>query len=156
MPNLVIVESPSKAITIKNYLGAGYKVVSSVGHIRDLPKSILGVDIENGFAPHYINIRGKGPLIKELKKDVKNANVVYLATDADREGEAISWHLATALEIPPEKTKRVTFNEVTKKAVKAGIRNPRGIDMDLVNSQPLCRPNFGQLPLFLKPRTAER
>jgi len=135
MPNLVIVESPSKAITIKNYLGAGYKVVSSVGHIRDLPKSTLGVDIENGFAPHYINIRGKGPLIKELKKDVKNANVVYLATDADREGEAISWHLATALEIPPEKTKRVTFNEVTKKAVKAGIRNPRGIDMDLVNSQ---------------------
>ncbi len=135
MANLVIVESPSKAATIKGYLGSNYKVVASKGHVRDLPKSKLGVDIENGFEAHYINIRGKGDLIKEIKKEAKNANKVFLATDPDREGEAISWHLATALGIPVDKTLRVTFNEITKTAVKSAIKEPRSIDMDLVNSQ---------------------
>ncbi len=135
MANLVIIESPGKISTIKNALGSNYKVVASVGHVRDLPKSSLGVDIENHFEPHYINIRGKGDLIRDLKKEAKNANYVYLATDPDREGEAISWHLANALAIPPEKIRRVTFNEITKTAIKAGIKNPRKIDMDLVNSQ---------------------
>lgn len=102
MANLVIVESPSKASTIKSYLGSNYKVVASKGHVRDLPKSTLGVDIENNFAAHYINIRGKGDLIKSLKKDAKAANKVFLATDPDREGEAISWHLANALGLEPE------------------------------------------------------
>ena len=135
MAHLVIVESPSKGGTIKSYLGKGYKVVASIGHIRDLPKSTLGVDIENDFEPKYINIRGKGNLITELKKEAKNADVVYLATDPDREGEAIAWHLMNALELSPEKAKRVTFNSVTKPVVKEGIRNPREIDMNLVNSQ---------------------
>ena len=135
MANLVIMESPPKAVTVKGYLGSGYKVVASTGHIRDLPKSSLGIDIENDFKARYINIRGKGPLIKELKKEAKAADKVYLATDPDREGEAIAWHLSIALEIPEEKIRRVTFNEVTKKAVKAGIKNPRDIDMGLVNSQ---------------------
>ena len=135
MANLVIVESPSKAATIKGYLGSNYKVIASKGHVRDLPKSKLGVDIENNFEAHYINIRGKGDLIKDIKKEAKNANKVFLATDPDREGEAISWHLATALGIPVEKTLRVTFNEITKTAVKSAIKEPRNIDMDLVNSQ---------------------
>jgi len=135
MVNLVIIESPGKVSTIKNSLGSSYKVVASVGHVRDLPKSSLGIDIENNFEAHYINIRGKGELIRELKKEAKNADRVYLATDPDREGEAISWHLANALALPPEKTRRVTFNEMTKTAIKAGIKNPRDIDMDLVNSQ---------------------
>ena len=135
MANLVIVESPSKAATIKGYLGSNYKVVASKGHVRDLPKSKLGVDIENGFETHYINIRGKGDLIKDIKKEAKAANKVFLATDPDREGEAISWHLAVALGIPVEKTLRVSFNEVTKSAVKSAIKEPRTIDMDLVNSQ---------------------
>ena len=135
MANLVIVESPSKAATIKGYLGTNYKVIASKGHVRDLPKSKIGVDIENGFEAHYINIRGKGDLIKDIKKEAKNANKVFLATDPDREGEAISWHLATALGIKPENTLRVTFNEITKTAVKAAIKEPRAIDMDLVNSQ---------------------
>lgn len=135
MPNLVIIESPAKASTIKNYLGSGYKVLACQGHVRDLPKSSLGVDIENDFAPHYINIRGKGELISSLKKEVKNAGKVYLATDPDREGEAISWHLATALNLPMEQTKRISFNEITKNAVKAAIKNPRKIDMALVDSQ---------------------
>ena len=133
--NLVIVESPSKALTITGYLGTNYKVIASVGHVRDLPKSTLGVDIENGFAAHYINIRGKGDLIKEIRKEAKNASKIYLATDPDREGEAISWHLAAALGIPVEKTRRICFNEVTKSAVKAAIKEPRQIDMNLVNSQ---------------------
>lgn len=133
--NLVIVESPTKSTTIKNYLGSGYKVMASVGHVRDLPKSTLGIDVDNGFAPHYINIRGKGDLIKQLKKEVKKADKVFLAPDPDREGEAISWHLVTALEIPPEKVRRVTFNEVTKSVVKDSIKHPRDIDMDLVNAQ---------------------
>ncbi len=135
MSNLVIVESPSKASTIKGYLGSGYKVVASKGHVRDLPKSSLGVDIENNFEAKYINIRGKGDLIKELKKEAKKAKKVFLATDPDREGEAISWHLANALDLDAEKAKRITFNEVTKSAIKAAIKSPREIDMDLVNSQ---------------------
>lgn len=133
--NLVIVESPSKASTIKGYLGSNYKVIASVGHVRDLPKSTLGVDIDNNFAAHYINIRGKGDIIKEIKKEAKNANKVFLATDPDREGEAISWHLATALGIPVEQVQRVTFNEITKSVVKASIKQPRPIDMHLVNAQ---------------------
>ena len=135
MANLVIVESPSKASTIKSYLGSNYKVIASKGHVRDLPKSSLGVDIENGFEPHYINIRGKGDLIKDIRKEAKNAGKVFLATDPDREGEAISWHLAQALGIPVEETLRVTFNEVTKTAVKAAIKEPRRIDMNLVDAQ---------------------
>ncbi len=135
MANLVIVESPAKASTIKGYLGSNYKVVASYGHVRDLPKSSLGVDIEHDFAAHYINIRGKGDLIKSLKKDAKAANKVFLATDPDREGEAISWHLAAALGLPPEKCSRVAFNEITKTAIKDAIKHPREIDIDLVNSQ---------------------
>ena len=133
--NLVIVESPSKASTIKSYLGSNYKVIASKGHVRDLPKSSLGVDIDNNFEAHYINIRGKGDLIKDIKKDAKNATKVFLATDPDREGEAISWHLAECLGIPIENTRRVTFNEITKTAVKAAIKNPTQIDMNLVNAQ---------------------
>jgi len=133
--NLVIVESPSKASTIKGYLGSNYKVIASKGHVRDLPKSTLGVDIDNGFSAHYINIRGKGDLIKEIKKEAKNAGKIFLATDPDREGEAISWHLAETLGIPVEETRRVTFNEITKTAVKAAIKNPTHIDMNLVNAQ---------------------
>ncbi len=135
MANLVIVESPAKASTIKSYLGSNYKVVASKGHVRDLPKSTLGVDIENNFEAHYINIRGKGDLIKALKKDAKAAGKVFLASDPDREGEAISWHLATALGIPAEKCYRVAFNEITKAAIKEAIKNPREIDEALVNSQ---------------------
>ncbi len=133
--NLVIVESPSKALTIKGYLGTNYKVVASIGHVRDLPKSSLGIDIEHDFDAHYINIRGKGDLIKELRKEAKAANKVFLATDPDREGEAISWHLAAALALPEDKIYRICFNEVTKTAVRTAIKAPRQIDMDLVNSQ---------------------
>ena len=133
--NIVIVESPSKAKTINGYLGSAYKVTSSVGHVRDLPKSKLGIDIENNFNPQYINIRGKGDLINELRKEAKGAANIYLATDPDREGEAIAWHLLAALKIDPDKAKRVTFNEITKTAVKNGIKNPRKIDMNLVDAQ---------------------
>ncbi|MBE6588917.1 MAG: type I DNA topoisomerase [Ruminococcaceae bacterium] len=133
--NLVILESPSKALTVKGYLGTNYKVVASIGHVRDLPKSSLGVDIEHDFEAHYINIRGKGDLIKELRREAKAASKVFLATDPDREGEAIAWHLSAALGIPVEKTQRICFNEVTKTAVKAAIKAPRQIDMNLVNSQ---------------------
>ena len=135
MANLVIVESPTKVGPIKRYLGSNYKVVASKGHVRDLPKSTLGVDIENGFGAHYINIRGKGDLIKEIKKEAKSAKKVFLATDPDREGEAIAWHLSQALDIPEEKTLRVSFNEITPEVVKASIKEPRSIDMNLVNSQ---------------------
>ena len=135
MTNLVIVESPAKAYTIKSYLGSNYKVMASKGHVRDLPKSTLGIDIEHGFEPHYINIRGKGELIRELKKEAKNADRIYLATDLDREGEAISWHLAAALGLPEDKIKRITFNEITKSAIKESIKSPRKIDIDLVNAQ---------------------
>ncbi len=133
--NLVIMESPSKALTVKGYLGSNYKVIASFGHVRDLPKSSLGVDIEHDFEAHYINIRGKGDLIKDIKKEAKAANKIFLATDPDREGEAIAWHLSAALGIPVEKTQRISFNEVTKKAVKEAIKAPRQIDMNLVNSQ---------------------
>ena len=135
MANLVIMESPSKANTVKGYLGSNYKVIATTGHVRDLPKSTLGIDIDNHFEAHYINIRGKGDLIKEIKKEAKAANKVFLATDPDREGEAIAWHLATALGIPIEKTQRVTFNEVTKGVVKSSIKQPRQIDMNIVNAQ---------------------
>ena len=132
---LIIVESPAKANTIKKFLGANTKVVASMGHIRDLPKSKLGVDIEHDFEPEYINIRGKGDLIKSLKKEAKGADVVYLATDPDREGEAIAWHLAKILEIPEDSVCRVTFNEITKEAVKESIKQPRKIDMNLTDAQ---------------------
>ena len=135
MAILVIVESPAKANTIKGYLGQNYKVIASKGHVRDLPKSTLGIDVENGFEPHYINIRGKGDVIKELRREAKAASKVFLATDPDREGEAISWHIATQLGIPSDKACRVTFNEITKSAVKESIKNPRRINLDLVNSQ---------------------
>ncbi|MBO5060185.1 MAG: type I DNA topoisomerase [Clostridia bacterium] len=132
---LLIVESPAKAGTIKKYLGKDYEVLASMGHIIDLPKSQLGVDVENNFEPKYITIRGKGELLTKLKKQAKAADVVYLATDPDREGEAISWHLAKALNIDVASSCRVTFNEITKAAVKASIKEPRSIDMDLVNAQ---------------------
>ena len=132
---LVIVESPSKAKTIGKYLGSTYKVVASVGHVRDLPKSKLGVNIEEDFEPQYINIRGKGDIIKELKKESKNASHIFLATDPDREGEAISWHLAYILGIPPEEVKRIEFNEITKDKIKDAISKPRGIDQGLVDAQ---------------------
>ncbi len=135
MNTLVIVESPSKANTIKSFLGKGYKVKASWGHVRDLPKSKLGIDIENGFEPCYINIRGKGDLINELRREAKAADRVLLAADPDREGEAISWHLAAVLGVDPAKTKRISFNEVKKNTVKEAIKNPRDIDMNLVNSQ---------------------
>ncbi len=132
---LLIVESPAKAGTIKKYLGKDYEVTASMGHIIDLPKSQLGVDVEKEFEPKYITIRGKGELLTKLKKQAKAADKVYLATDPDREGEAISWHLANALGIDPKEKCRVTFNEITKTAVKASIKEPRSIDMDLVNAQ---------------------
>ncbi|MCI8610089.1 MAG: type I DNA topoisomerase [Firmicutes bacterium] len=132
---LVIVESPSKAKTIGKYLGSSYKVVASVGHVRDLPKSKLGIDLENDFEPQYIAIRGKGDLIKELKKEAKQAGKIYLATDPDREGEAISWHLAFLLGIDPMTPCRIVFNEITKDAIKAAVKNPRAIDLKLVDAQ---------------------
>ncbi len=132
---LIIVESPAKANTIKKFLGGNTKVIASMGHIRDLPKSRMGIDIENNFEPQYINIRGKASLIKELKKEAKNAKKVFLATDPDREGEAIAWHLAYLLEIPEDAVCRVTFNEITKDAVKNAIKNPRKIDKDLIDAQ---------------------
>ena len=132
---LIIVESPAKANTIKRYLGGNAKVVASMGHVRDLPKSKLGVDVENDFEPEYINIRGKGDLIKSLKRDAKDAKKIYLATDPDREGEAIAWHLAKVLEEEKDRITRVTFNEITKNAVKKAIDNPRDIDINLVDAQ---------------------
>ncbi len=133
--NLVIVESPSKAKTIGKYLGANYTVKASMGHLRDLPKSTMGVDLENNFEPHYIPVRGKEELIKELKQTAAKADIVFLATDPDREGEAISWHLKELLELPDEKAKRVTFNEITQKVVCESIANPRQIDSCLVDAQ---------------------
>ena len=133
---LIIVESPAKSKTIKKFLGNSYKVLASMGHIRDLPKSQLGIDIENNFEPKYINIRGKASLIKELKNTAKKCKKVFLATDPDREGEAISWHLKYLLDdVPAENLKRVTFNEITENAVKKAIANPRNIDMNLVDAQ---------------------
>ena len=132
---LIIVESPAKANTIKKFLGGSTKVVASMGHIRDLPKSKLGIDIEHNFEPQYINIRGKGDLIKSLKKDAKSAKKVYLATDPDREGEAIAWHLSNILDVDSDKVTRVTFNEITKTAVQKAIKEPRDIDVNLVDAQ---------------------
>lgn len=132
---LVIVESPSKAKTIKKYLGSSYKVVASMGHLRDLPKSQLGVDIKNDFSPKYITIRGKGELLSKLKKQAKSSDKIFLATDPDREGEAISWHLANMLDERRDKTLRVSFNEITKNAVKAAIKSPSEINLDLVEAQ---------------------
>lgn len=132
---LIIVESPAKANTIKKFLGGSTKVVASMGHIRDLPKSKIGIDIKKDFEPEYINIRGKGDLIKSLKSDAKKAKKVYIATDPDREGEAIAWHLSKILEENKEKITRVTFNEITKTAVKKAIMEPRDIDMDTVDAQ---------------------
>lgn len=133
--NLVIVESPAKANTITKFLGKNYTVMASMGHVRDLPKSQLGIDIENDYEPKYITIRGKGELLSALRKEAKNADHVYLATDPDREGEAISWHLMTALNLDEEKTDRITFNEITKDAVEKSLKNARNIDMNLVNAQ---------------------
>ena len=133
---LVIVESPAKAKTIEKFLGKShYTVKASVGHVRDLPKSKLGVDIENNFEPQYINIRGKGDVIKELKKEAKKSKQVYLATDPDREGEAISWHLAHILDIDEDKNCRIEFNEITKEAIKKAIKNPRNININIVDAQ---------------------
>ena len=132
---LIIVESPAKANTIKKFLGGSTKVVASMGHIRDLPKSKMGIDIEHDFEPEYINIRGKGDLIKSLKKDAKQAKKIYIATDPDREGEAIAWHLAKILEDEKDKIVRVTFNEITKNAVQKAIKEPREIDVNLVDAQ---------------------
>ena len=133
--NLVIVESPAKAKTIEKYLGRNYKVLASVGHIRDLKKSTMSIDFENNYEPEYINIRGKGPLINDLKKEAKKAKQVYLASDPDREGEAISWHLAHILNLDETDKNRVVFNEITKDAVKNAFKEPRQIDMDLVDAQ---------------------
>ena len=133
--NLVIVESPTKAKTIERYLGENFKVVASKGHLRDLPKSKMGVDIEHNYEPHYISIRGKGDLIKSLKKEAAKADAVYLASDPDREGEAISWHLAHLLGLDLNAPIRVEFNEITKDAIKEAFKNPRKIDMDLVDAQ---------------------
>ncbi len=135
MNTLVIVESPTKAATIKGFLGKGYKVTASKGHVRDLPKSKLGIDIEHDFAPQYINIRGKGDLISDLRKEVKKADRVLLATDPDREGEAISWHLAAVLGIDPADSCRISFNEITKRSLKEAVKNPRPIDINLVDAQ---------------------
>ncbi len=133
--NLLIVESPAKAKTIKKFLGANYEVLASNGHVRDIPKSQMGIDVENDYEPKYITIRGKGDILAKLRKEVKKAEKVYLATDPDREGEAISWHLAEALKIPDSEVKRITFNEITKNAIRNSIKEARGIDMNLVDAQ---------------------
>ena len=132
---LVIVESPAKVKTIKKFLGSNYTVMASNGHVRDLPKSQLGIDVEHDYEPKYITIRGKGDILASLRKEVKKADKVHLATDPDREGEAISWHLCKALKLEDKKTYRISFNEITKNAVKASIKNAREIDMDLVDAQ---------------------
>ena len=132
---LVIVESPAKVKTIKKFLGSNYVVTASNGHVRDMPKSQMGIDIENDYEPKYITIRGKGEILAKLRKEVKKADKIYLATDPDREGEAISWHLSKALKLEDKKVYRISFNEITKNAVKASLKNPREIDMDLVDAQ---------------------
>ncbi|MBQ8519733.1 MAG: type I DNA topoisomerase, partial [Agathobacter sp.] len=126
---LVIVESPAKVKTIKKFLGKNYEVLASNGHVRDLPKSSLGIDVEGDFEPKYITIRGKGDVLAKLRKEVKKAEKIYLATDPDREGEAISWHLMFALKLEDKDVYRISFNEITKTAVKAALKNPRKIDM---------------------------
>ena len=133
--DLVIVESPAKARTIEKYLGNHYQVVASMGHLRDLPKSTMGVDIDGDFTPQYLPVKDRADVIADLKKRAKSADTVYLATDPDREGEAISWHLKELLDLPDDKAKRVTFNEITKKVVTESIQHPREIDQDLVDAQ---------------------
>ncbi len=133
--NLVIVESPAKAKTIEKYLGRNYKVIASLGHVRDLPKSQMGVDIDNDYAPKYISIRGKGDVIKGLKREAKKVDHVYLAADPDREGEAIAWHVSYLLGLDPKDKNRVVFNEITKDAVKNSFKEPRSIDEKLVEAQ---------------------
>ncbi|SUY61671.1 DNA topoisomerase I [Clostridium sporogenes] len=133
--NLVIVESPAKAKTIKKYLGKNYVVEASMGHVRDLPKSQLGVDIENNYDPKYITIRGKGELLDKLRKEAKKSSKVYLATDPDREGEAISWHLAHVLKIDENEECRIEFNEITKTSIKKAIKSPRKINENVVDAQ---------------------
>ena len=133
--NLVIVESPAKVKTIKKFLGSNYEVLASQGHVRDLPKSQLGIDVEHDYEPKYITIRGKGDILAKLRKEAKKADRVYLATDPDREGEAISWHLSKALNLDEKKMYRITFNEITKSAVKESLKHAREIDMDLVDAQ---------------------
>ena len=133
--NLVIVESPAKVKTVKKFLGNNYEVAASNGHVRDMPKSQLGFDVENDYEPKYITIRGKGELLAGLRKSAKKADKVYLATDPDREGEAIAWHLSKALNLDEKKMRRITFNEITKSAVKESIKHAREIDMNLVNEQ---------------------
>ena len=136
--SLVIVESPAKVKTIKKFLGSSYEVDASNGHVRDLPKSQLGIDVEHDYEPKYITIRGKGEILAKLRKEVKKADRIYLATDPDREGEAISWHLSKALkldELKDKKVYRISFNEITKNAVKASLKAPRDIDMNLVDAQ---------------------
>ena len=135
MSTLVIVESPAKAKTIKKYLGPGYEVVASMGHVRDLPAAKLSVDVKHDFAPKYAVIKGKEKLVSELKKDVEKSDKVILATDPDREGEAISWHLSTLLDLNLDDKNRVTFNEITKTGIKNGMDHPRAVDMNLVNAQ---------------------
>lgn len=135
MSDLVIVESVAKAKTIEKYLGKGYKVKASMGHLRDLPKSKMGIDFENDFTPDYQPIKGKEDIIKDLQKTAKASDKVYLATDPDREGEAISWHLQQLLGIPDDQVLRVTFNEISKKVVSEGIAHPRAIDKNLVDAQ---------------------
>lgn len=132
---LVIVESPTKVKTIKKFLGANYEVAASNGHVRDLPKSQLGIDVENDYEPKYITIRGKGEVLAALRKSAKKADKVFLATDPDREGEAISWHLSKALKLEEKNIYRITFNEITKTAVKDSLKKPRKLDMDLVDAQ---------------------
>ena len=136
--NLVIVESPAKVKTIKKFLGSNYDVAASYGHVRDLPKSRMGIDVDNDYEPKYITIRGKGELLADLRKKVKKADRIYLATDPDREGEAISWHLIAALKLDKMKDKkvsRITFNEITKRAVTESLKNARDIDTNLVDAQ---------------------
>ena len=133
--SLVIVESPAKAKTIEKYLGKDFTVKASMGHLRDLPKSVLGVDLEHDFAPVYNPIKGKEEIIADLQKSANASDIVYLATDPDREGEAISWHLKQLLELPDDNCRRVTFNEITKKVVQESIQAPRSIDQNLVDAQ---------------------
>ena len=132
---LVVVESPAKAKTIGRYLGDDYKIIASVGHIRDLPSGTLGVDVNNNFKPRYITMRGKTKVIKDLREAAKDADKVLIATDPDREGEAIAWHVADVLKIPKDELNRISFNEITQKAVNEAVEKPRKIDMDLFNAQ---------------------
>ena len=133
--NLVIVESPTKAKTLSKFLGRNYKVMASIGHLRDLPKSKFGVDIEDNFEPQYINVRGKAKIINEIKKEASKAENVFLASDPDREGEAIAWHLAYLLDLSLSDKNRVVFNEITKEAVLDAMKHPRKIDLNLVDAQ---------------------